>query len=153
MPISRSAAKKSAVAVHDDNNEVSANDDFNTMMGKKLNEFKSSIISELTEKVLNQSKFQNIEEYKSQLEEFSSTVAIFQQHVTNLKQRNLNLQEKTRIFKKKLDRQDLEKYCEENELHGRRLCLRTKNMKKQKKNPPTKYWRQISVCLVSQTSC
>ena len=102
MPISHSAAKKSAVAVHDDNNEVSANDDFNTMMGKKLNEFKSSIISELTEKVLNQSKFQNIEEYKNQLEEFSSTVAMFQQHVTNLKQRNLNLQEKTRIFKKKL---------------------------------------------------
>ena len=40
MPISRSAAKKSAVAAHDDNNEVSTNGDFNTMMGKKLNEFK-----------------------------------------------------------------------------------------------------------------
>ena len=53
---------------------------------------------------------------------------MFQQHVTNLKQKNLNLQEKTRK-----DWQDLEKYCEENELHGRRLCLRNKNMKKQKK--------------------
>ena len=48
MPNNRSAANKSAAAVHDDNNEVS-NDDFNTMMDKKLNEFKSSIISELIE--------------------------------------------------------------------------------------------------------
>ena len=50
MPNNRSAANKSAAAVHDDNNEVS-NDDFNTMMDKKLNEFKSSIISELIEKM------------------------------------------------------------------------------------------------------
>ena len=40
MPISRSADKKPAVAAHDDSNEVSTNSDFNTMMGKKLNEFK-----------------------------------------------------------------------------------------------------------------
>ena len=78
MPNSRSATKKSAAAVHDDNNQVS-NDDFNTMMDKKLN-----------------------------------------------KQENSNLQERTRI-----DRQDLEKYCEENEQYSRRLCLRIKNLKKQ----------------------
>ena len=115
MPNSRSATKKSAAAVHDDNNEVS-NDDFNTMMDKKLNEFKSSIISELIEnmKVLIQPEFQNtIQKYKSQLEEVSSTVAMLQQHVANLKQENSNLQERTRI-----DRQDLEKYCEENEQHS-----------------------------------
>ena len=50
MPNSRSATKKSAATVHGDNNEVS-NDDFNTMMDKKLNEFKSSIISELIENI------------------------------------------------------------------------------------------------------
>ena len=97
MPNSRSATKKSAAAVHDDNNEVS-NDDLNTMMDKKLNEFKPSIITEITEnmKVLIQSEFQNtIQNYKSQLEEVSSTVAMLQQHVTNLKQENSNLQERT----------------------------------------------------------
>ena len=77
MPNSRSDA-----AVHDDNNEVSNddNDDFNTTMDKKLNEFKSSIISELIEnmKVSIQSEFQNIiQKYKNQLEEASSTIAIF----------------------------------------------------------------------------
>ena len=63
-------------------------------MDKKLNEFKSSIISELIEnmKVLIQSEFQNIiQKYMNQLEEVSSTVAMLEQHVTNLKQGNLNL--------------------------------------------------------------
>ena len=67
MPNSRSATKKSATGVHDDNSEVS-NDDFNTMMDKKLKEFKSSIIGELIEnmKVLIQSEFQNtIQKYKN----------------------------------------------------------------------------------------
>ena len=67
MPNSRSAAKKSAAAVHHENNEV-GNDDFNKMMDKKLNKFKPSIISELIENVeiLIQSKFQNIlQEYKN----------------------------------------------------------------------------------------
>ena len=111
MPNNRSATKKSAVAAHDNSNEVS-NDDFNTMMDKKLNEFKSSIINEFIEnmKVLIQSEFQNtIQKYKSQLNEASSTVAMLQQHMTNLKQENSNLQEITRV-----DGQDLEKYCEEN---------------------------------------
>ena len=100
------------VSFQDDNNEV-RNDDFNTMMDKKLNEFKSSIISEIIEnmKVLIQSEFQNtIQKYKNQLEEVSSTAAMLQQHVTNLKQENANFQERIRI-----DRQDLEQYCEENE--------------------------------------
>ena len=46
----------SAAAVHDDNREVS-NDDFITVMDKKLKELKSSVISELIEsmKVLIQS--------------------------------------------------------------------------------------------------
>ena len=97
MPNSPSATKKSAAAVHDDNNEVS-NDDLNTMMDKKLNEFKSSIISELIEKMkdLIQQEFQNIiQRYKGQLEEVSVTVVMLQQHVTNLNR-------KTQIFKKTL---------------------------------------------------
>ena len=146
MPNSRLATKKSAAAVHDDSNEVS-NDDFNTMMDKKLNEFKSSIISELIEniKVLIQSEFQNtIQKYQNQLEQVSSTVAKLQQHVTNLKQENL--QERTRI-----DRQDLEKYCEENEQYSRRLCLRIKNMKKQENESSDKVLEEIQ-CLFSEAS-
>ena len=99
MPKSRSATKKSAATVYDDNNEVS-NDDFNTMMDKKLNEFKSSIIIEVIEniKVLMQSEFQNtIQKYQNQLEQVISTVAKLQQHVRNLTQKNSNLQERTRI--------------------------------------------------------
>ena len=58
------------------------------MMDKKLNEFKSSIISELIEnmKVLTQSEFQNtIQKYQKQLEQVSSTAVMLQQHATNLK--------------------------------------------------------------------
>ena len=118
MPNSRSATKKSAAAVHDGNNEVS-NDDLNTMMDKKLNEFKPSIITEIIEnmKVLIQSEFQNtIQNYKSQLEEVSST----DKPETG----------KLEPLRKNLHRQDLEKYCEENEQYSRRHCLRIKNMKK-----------------------
>ena len=85
------------------------------MMDKKLNEFKSSIITELIKntELLIQSEFQNfMQEHKNQLQEVSSTVAVLQQHVTSLKQKNLNVQEKSRK-----DRQDLEKYWKENEQH------------------------------------
>ena len=68
----------------------------------------------------------------------SSTVAKLQQHVTNLKQENSNLQERTKI-----DRQDLEKYCEENEQHSRRLCLRIKNMNKQENESSYKVLEEI----------
>ena len=118
-------------------------------MDKKLNEFKSSIISELIEniKVLIQSEFQNtIQKYQNQLEQVSSTVAMLQQHVTNLKQENSNVQERTRI-----DRQDLEKYCEENEQYSRRLCLRIKNMKKQENESSDKVLEEIQ-CLFSEAS-
>ena len=86
MLSSCSAAKKSTAAAYDDNKEVS-NDDFNTMMDKKLNDFETSIISELTEnmKVLNQTEFQNIiQKYKNQLKEVSLTVAMLQQYLTNM---------------------------------------------------------------------
>ena len=125
----------SAAAVHDDKNEVS-NDDFNTIGVKKLNEFKSSTISELMEnmKVLIQSEYQNtMQKYENHLEEESSAVAMLQQRVTNLKQENLNIQERTRIY-----RQNLEKYCEENEQYSRHLCLGIKN---KKMNAPTKSWK------------
>ena len=67
------------------------------MMDKKLNEFKSSIITELIKntELLIQSEFQNfMQEHKNQFQEVSSTVAVLQQHVTSLKQKNLNVQEK-----------------------------------------------------------
>ena len=128
MPNSRSVAKMPAAATaHNDNTEVS-NDDFKTMIDKKLNELKSTIISELTKnlKVLIQSEFHNIiQAYKDQLEEVRSTVEMLQQLVTNLKQENLYLKEKSRK-----DQEDLEKYCEENEQYSRNLCLRIKNIKK-----------------------
>ena len=136
------------VSFHDDNNEVS-NVDFNTMMDKKLNEFKSSIISELIKnmKVLIQSEFQyTIQKHKNQLEEMSSTVAMLQQHVTNLKQENSNLQKSIKI-----DRQDLEKYCEENEQYSRRLCLIIKNMKKQENESSDQVLEEIK-CLFSEAS-
>ena len=143
MPNSRSATKKSTAAVYDGNSEVS-NDDFNAMMDKKLKEFKSSIISELIE---NMKEFQNtIQKYKNQLEEVSSTEAMFQQHVTNLKKENSNLQGKNRE-----DRQDLEKYGEENEQYSRRLCLRIKNMKKQENESSGKFLEAVK-CLFSEAS-
>ena len=119
------------------------------MMNKKLNEFKSSIITELIKnmELLIQSEFQNIiQEHKNQLEEVSSTVAMLQQHVTSLKQKNLNLQEKSRK-----DQQDLEKYCKENEKHDRRLCLRIKNMKKEENESYNKVLEAVK-CLLSEAS-
>ena len=138
MPNSRRSAAKKSVAVHDKNNEGS-NDDFNTIMNKKLNEFIKNV------KVLIQWEFQNIiHEYKNQIEEVSSTVAMLQQQVTNLKQENSNLQEKTRK-----DRQDLEKCCEENDQYGWHLW-ELKTWRKKKTNPLTKSWKQLSACLVRQ---
>ena len=97
--------------------------------------------------LLIQSEFQNIiQECKNQLEEVSSTVAMLQQHVTNLKRENLNLQEKARK-----DRQDLQKYCKENEQYGRRLCLRTKNMKKEENEFYNKVLEAVK-CLLSEVS-
>ena len=119
------------------------------MMDKKLNEFKSSIISELIEniKVLIQSEFQNtIQKYQNQLEQVSSTVAMLQQQVTNLKEENSNVQERTRI-----DRQDLEKYCEENEQYSRRVCLRIKNMKKQENESSDRVLEEIK-CYFSEAN-
>ena len=68
------------------------------MMNKKLNEFKSFIISELTEnmKVLIQSELHFIQEYKNHFEKFTPTVAMLQQYMTILMQENSNPQEETR---------------------------------------------------------
>ena len=71
---------------------------------------------------------------------------MLQQHVTNLKQENSNLQERTGI-----DRQDLEKYYEENEQYSRRLYLRIKNMNKQENESSDKTLEEIK-CLFSEAS-
>ena len=96
-------------------------------------------------KVLIQSEFQNIiQKYKNQLQEISSTVAM--QHVTNLKQ-------ETRTFKKKTrkDRQDLEKYCEENQQYSSRLYPRIKSMKKQENESCEKVLEAVK-CLFTELS-
>ena len=64
--------------------------------------------------------------------------------MTSLKQENLNLQGKTRK-----DTQDLEKYCEENEQYGRRLCMRTKTTKKQENESSDKVLEAVK-CLFSE---
>ena len=69
---------------------------------------------------------------------------MLQQHVINLKPENSNLQEKTRK-----ERQDLEKYCEENEQYCRRICLRIKNMNKQEKESSEKVLEAVK-CLFSE---
>ena len=71
---------------------------------------------------------------------------MLQQHVTNLKHENSNLQERTRI-----DLQNLEKYCKENEQYSRRICLRIKNMKKQQNESSGKVMEEIK-CLFSEAS-
>ena len=98
-------------------------------------------------KVLIQSEYQNtMQKYENHLEEESSAVAMLQQRVTNLKQENLNIQERTRIY-----RQNLEKYCEENEQYSRHLCLGIKNMKKQENECSYKVLEVIK-CLFSEVS-
>ena len=71
---------------------------------------------------------------------------MLQQHLANLKQENSNLQERTRI-----DRQELEKRCKENEQYSRRLCLRIKNIKKQENESSDKVLEEIK-CLFSEAS-
>ena len=71
---------------------------------------------------------------------------MLQQYVINLKQENLNLQAKTRK-----DRQDLKKYCEENEQYDRRLFLTIKNMKKQENESSGKVLEAVK-CLLSEAS-
>ena len=66
--------------------------------------------------------------------------------MTNLEQENLNLQEKT-----KKGRHDVEKYCEENEQYGRRLCLRIKDIKKQQNESCDKVLEVVQ-CLLSEAS-
>ena len=61
------------------------------VMDKKLEEFKTYIISELTEivKHIIQTEIQSIPKgYKNQLEKVTSTVEMLQQHVSNPKREN-----------------------------------------------------------------
>ena len=65
--------------------------DFNMVMNQKFEEFKTYIISELTEKVkhITQMEIHGIlKGYKDQLEKVTSTVEMLQQHVSNLKREN-----------------------------------------------------------------
>ena len=109
-------------------NTEDSNNDFNMVMDKKFEEFKTYIISELTEsmKHIVQTEIQGIlKGYKDQLERVTSTVEMLQQHVSNLKRENSVLQEKMKLY-----RQEFDSCCDETEQYSRRLYLRVKNIKK-----------------------
>ena len=110
-----------------ENTENSTND-FNMIMDKKFEEFKTYIISELTESVKHiiQIEIHGIlKVYKDQLENVAPTVEILQQHVSNLKHENSILQDKVKNFNQEFDSR-----CDESEHYSRRLCLRVQNVKK-----------------------
>ena len=105
-------------------NTEDSNNDFNMVMDKKFEEFKTYIISELTEsmKHIVQTEIQGIlKGYKDQLERGTSTVEMLQQHVSNLKRENSVLQDKVKVY-----RQEFDSRCDESEQYSRRLCLRVK---------------------------
>ena len=109
-------------------NTEDSNNDFNMVMDKKFEEFKTYIISELTESVKHiiQTEIQGIlKGYKDQLERVTSTVEMLQQHVSNLKRENSVLQDKAKVY-----RQEFDSRCDESEQCSRRLCLGVKNIKK-----------------------
>ena len=102
--------------------------DFNMVMNQKFEEFKTYIISELTEKVkhITQMEIHGIlKGYKDQLEKVTSTVGMLQQHVSNLKYENSVLLDKVKIY-----HQELDSRCDESEQYSRRLCSRVKNIRK-----------------------
>ena len=109
-------------------NTEDSNNDFNMVMDKKFEEFKTYIISELTEsmKHIVQTEIQGIlKGYKDQLERVTSTVGMLQQHVSNLKRENSVLQDKVKVY-----RQEFDSRCDESEQCSRRLCLGVKIIKK-----------------------
>ena len=84
MPNTRENIEK-CDASHGENTEDNAND-FNMIMDKKCEHFKTYIISELTESVKHivQKKIHVIlKSYKDHLEKVTSTVEILQKHVSN----------------------------------------------------------------------
>ena len=86
MPNTRKNVGKSDATVGE--NTENSNNDFNMVMDKKFEEFKTYIISEVTESVkyIIQGEIHGIlKRYKDQLQKVTSTVEIFQQHVSNLK--------------------------------------------------------------------
>ena len=103
-----------------------SNNDFNMVMDKKFEEFKTYIISELTESVkpIIQTEIHGIlKGYKDQFEKVTSNVGMLQQHVSNLKRENSVLQDKVKVYRQKFDSR-----CDE--WYSRRLRLRMKNIRK-----------------------
>ena len=126
MPNTRKNVGKSDTTLEE--NTEDSNNDFNMVMDKKFEEFKTYIISELTESVKHilQTEIHGIlKGYQDQLEKVTSTVEMLQQHVSNLKRENSVLQEKMKLY-----RQEFDSRCYETEQYSRRLCLRVKNIKK-----------------------
>ena len=103
-------------------------DEMNAMTESKSDEFKNVFIGETKEILINSikeemktlfaeelAKFK--EEVYKKMDEITSTNKMLQQHITSLKRSN----------------EDLIKKCEQNQLHGRRLCLRIKGIPRKEK--------------------
>ena len=126
MPNTRKNVGKSDTTLEESTED--SNNDFNMVMDKKFEEFKTYIISELTESVKHilQTEIHGIlKGYQDQLEKVTSTVEMLQQHVSNLKRENSVLQDKVKVY-----HQEIDSRCDESEQYSRRLCLRVKNIKK-----------------------
>ena len=126
MPNTRESVEKSDATLGE--NTEDRTNDFKMIMDKKFEEFKTYIISELTESVKHiiKTKIHGIlKGYKDQLGKVTSTVEMPQQHVSNLKRENSVLQDKEKVC-----RQEFDSRCDESEQYSRRLCFRVKNIKK-----------------------
>ena len=126
MPNTRRNVGKSDATVGE--NTGDSNNGFNVVIDKKSEEFKTYIISALTESVKHiiQTETHGIlKGYKDELEKATSTVEMLHQHVSNLKLENSVLQDKVKAYHQKFDSR-----CDESEQYSWRLCLRVKNNKK-----------------------
>ena len=89
---------------------------FNMIMYKKFEEFKTYIISELTESVkhiIHTEIHGILKDYKDQLKNFNFTVEMLQQYVSNLKRENSVLQDNVKMY-----RQEFESRFDESEKYS-----------------------------------
>ena len=122
MPNTRKNVEKSD-ATHAENTEDTVSD-CNMIMDKILEEFKTYIITELTQNVKHiiPTEIQGIlEGYKEQLKKFNSTVEMLQQHVSSLKRENSVLEDKVKMY-----HQEFVSRCDESEQYNRRFFQRKK---------------------------
>ena len=114
MPNTRRNVGKSDATVGE--NTGDSNNGFNVVIDKKSEEFKTYIISALTESVkyIIQTETHGIlKGYKDELEKATSTVEMLHQHVSNLKLENSVLQDKVKAY-----HQEFDSRCDESERYS-----------------------------------